>query len=98
MGTEYTIDANDPPTFVLHSEDDSTVVYQNALDVVAELENERALRVSIHSVSRTWTRLKLDTVIDGVLVSDQMFDFFRRQLNLDQLEEIHGRLRLPLCT
>ena len=89
MGTEYTIDANDPPTFVLHSEDDSTVVYQSALDVVAELENDSVPYEFPYIVSAGHgLDSKLDTVIDGVLASDQMFDFFRRQLNLAQLEEM----------
>ena len=89
MGTEYTIDANDPPTFVLHSEDDSIVVYQNALDVVAELENDNVPYEFPYIVSAGHgLDSKLDTVIDDVLVSDQMFDFFRRQLNLARLEEI----------
>ena len=89
MGTEYTIDANDPPTFVLHSKDDGVVVYQNALNVVAELENDNVpyefpyIEAAGHGLDS-----KLDTVIDDVLVSDQMFDFFHRQLNLAQLEDM----------
>jgi PhoPQ-activated pathogenicity-related protein/acetyl esterase/lipase len=86
-GTEYTIDPSDPPTFVLHSEDDATVTYDNALAVVSELVNDNIA----HEFPRITTAghsldSKLDTVIDGVLVSDQMFAFFQQQLDLGELE------------
>ena len=88
-GTEYTIDPNDPPTFVLHSEDDATVTYDNALAVVSELVSDDIA----HEFPRITTAghsldSKLDTVIDGVLVSDQMFAFFQGQLNLADLETL----------
>ncbi len=88
-GTEYTIDPNDPPTFVMHSEDDTVVTYDNALAVVNQLVNDNIA----HEFPRITTAghsfdAKLDTVIDGVLVSDQMFTFFQQQLELGDIETI----------
>ena len=85
-GTEYTIDANDPPTFILHSEDDATVTYDNAQKIATELGNHNvAYEFPLITTAGHGLDEKLDTVVDGVVVSDQMFAFFEQKLDLDEL-------------
>ena len=85
-GTEYTIDANDPPTFILHSEDDATVTYDNAQKIATELGNHTvAYEFPLITTAGHGLDEKLDTVVDGVVVSDQMFAFFEQELDLDEL-------------
>ena len=85
-GTEYTIDANDPPTFILHSADDATVTYDNAQKIATELGNHNvAYEFPLITTAGHGLDAKLDTVVDGVVVSDQMFAFFEQELDLDEL-------------
>ncbi len=88
QGTEYTIDADDPATFVMHSTDDTVVTIDSAEKIVTELQNDNvSYEFPTITTAGHGLEAKLNTVIDGVKVSDQMFAFFERELDLEALTE-----------
>lgn len=85
-GFEHAIDANDPPTFIGHSTDDPTVSIDKAITIANELTADDVpfefptITGAGHSLTA-----KLDTVVDGTTVREQMFDFFQEHLDLEGL-------------
>ena len=85
-GFETALDADDPPWFIAHATNDTVVSHEQAVILDAALTaagipHEFPL---IESGGHSWQAI-LNVEVDGVSVRDQIFSFFKTQLDLDAL-------------
>lgn len=83
-GMESLIDADDPPVFIVHGTNDTTVPFQLSNDLVARAQAV-GLPYEFYPISGAGHGVPLSTVVDGISLLQRSVNFFYIHLDLQHL-------------